>query len=79
MFKKEIVSFVLNNELIYYIDPINTRRRLYIPKTLEKDIFFIAYNEYIHAGFHRAYDIIIASVYIRNLSRRLRIYITHYP
>ena len=77
--KKEIVSFVLNDELIYYIDPVNARRRLYIPKTLEKDIFSITYNEYIHAGFHRAYDIIIASVYIRNLSRRLKIYITHYP
>ncbi len=45
---------------------------------LEKDIFSIIHNKYAHAGFHRAYDTIIASVYIRNLSRRLRIYINHY-
>ncbi len=70
---------MLNDELIYYIDPINARRRLYISKTLKKDIFSMVHNEYIHAGFYRAYDIIIASVYIRNLSRRLKIYITHYP
>jgi len=69
---------VLNDELIYYINFIDTRRRLYIPKTLEKDIFFIIYDEYTHAGFYRAYDIIIASVYIRNLSRRFKIYITYY-
>ncbi len=69
---------MLNDELIYYIDFMNTRRRLYIPKTLEKDIFFITYNEHAHAGFHRAYDTIV-SVYIRNLSRYFRIYIIYYP
>ncbi len=70
---------MLNDELIYYIDFINARHRLYISKILEKDIFSITYNEYTYAGFYRAYDIIIASVYIKNLSRRFRIYITHYP
>ena len=79
MFKKGTVPFVLNDKKIYYIDSVNTRRRLYIPKTLKKDIFSMVHNEYIHAGFYRAYDIIIASVYIRNLSRRLKIYITYYP
>ena len=79
MLKKETVPFILNNELIYYIDLMDIRYRLYIPKMLEKDIFFITYNEYTHAGFHRAYDTIIANVYIRNLSYRFKIYITHYP
>ena len=79
MFEKETVPFVLNNELIYYIDFIDARRRLYISKTLEKDIFFIIYNKYTHAGFYRAYDTIIASIYIRNLSRRFKIYIIYYP
>jgi len=69
---------VLNDELIYYIDLMNARRRLYIPKILEKDIFSITHNEHTHAGFHRTYNIIIASVYIRNLPRRLKIYITYY-
>ncbi len=79
MIKKGTVPFVLNDELIYYIDLVDVRRRLCIPKTLEKDIFSITYNEYAYAGFHRAYDIIIANVYMRNLSRRLRIYITYCP
>ena len=70
---------MLNNELIYYIDLVDARRRLCIPKTLEKDIFSMAHDEHAHAGFHRAYDTIIANVYMRNLSRRLRIYITYYP
>ncbi len=43
---------MLNDELIYYIDLVNARRRLYIPKTLKKDIFFIIYNEHAHAEFH---------------------------
>ena len=37
------------------------------------------YDEYVHAGFYRAYDIIIVSVYMRNLSRRFRMYITYCP
>ena len=79
MLEKGTVPFVLNDELIYYIDPVDARRRLCIPKTLEKDIFFIAYNEYAHAGFYRAYDTIIVSVYMRNLFRCFKMYIIYYP
>ena len=57
---------------------MNIRRRLCIPKTLEKNIFSIIYNEYAHAGFYRTYDTIIVSVYIKNLFRRFRIYIIYY-
>ena len=39
----------------------------------------MAHDEHHHAGFHRAYNSITSSLYIRNLSRRLKQYITHCP
>ena len=33
------ISFHLDDELIYYINPNDYRHRLYISKSLEKDIF----------------------------------------
>ena len=35
LFDKNTVPFVLNNELIYYIDSVNARRRFCIFKTLK--------------------------------------------
>jgi hypothetical protein len=72
-------SFILENGLIYYIDPVDARHRLCVPKTLEKDIFAMAHDERAHAGFHRAYDTIVASLFMRHLSKRLKLYITHCP
>ena len=39
----------------------------------------MAHDEHHHAGFHRAYNSIVSSLYIRNLSQRLKQYITHCP
>jgi hypothetical protein len=71
--------YFLDGDLVYYLDPVDTRRRLCIPKALEKEVFEMAHDQHYHAGFHRAYSSIVAGLYIRNLSRRLKQYITHCP
>ena len=71
--------YFMDGDLVYYLDPVDARRRLCVPKSLEKDVFMMAHDEHHHAGFHRAYNSIVASLYIRNLSRRLKQYITHCP
>ena len=75
---KETYRFFMENNLIYYADPADERRRLCIPSTMEKEIFKMAHDERNHAGFYRAYDTIMANFYMRNLSRRLKLYIAYY-
>jgi hypothetical protein len=73
------MRFLINDDnLIYYENLSNFRQYLYIPKNLEKKIFRMAYDEYDHTDFHRAYDRIRASLYLYKLAKRLRIYIEHY-
>jgi hypothetical protein len=71
--------YFMDGDLVYYLDPVDMRRRLCVPKALEKEIFEMAHDEHHHAGFHRAYSRITAGLYLRNLSRRLKQYITHCP
>jgi hypothetical protein len=75
---KETYRFFIENNLIYYADLANERRRFYILFIIEKEIFKMTYNERNHAGFYRAYNAIVANFYIRNLSRRLKFYIVYY-
>jgi Integrase zinc binding domain len=74
---KETYRFFIKNNLIYYADPADERRRLCIFSTMEKEIFKMAHDERNHAGFHRAYNTIMANFYIKNLSRRLKLYIAY--
>jgi transposase InsO family protein len=71
--------YFMDGDLVYYLDPVDARRRLCVPKSLEKEVFMMAHDEHHRAGFHRAYNSIVTSLYIRNLSRRLKQYITHCP
>jgi hypothetical protein len=71
-------EFVLNNNgLIYYIDPEDSRRRLCLPKQMEKEVFASAHDDHAHAGFHRAYDRLRHAFYVRGLAKCLRAYIRH--
>ena len=76
--EKPGLRFKLRNDLIYYVSG-DGRERLCIPQAMEKDVFHMAHDLSNHGGFHRSYDRLSSSVYIRQLSRRLRSYIMHCP
>jgi len=67
----------MDDELIYYLDSVDAHCQLCIPKALEKDIFEMVHDNHHHTGFHRAYNKIVAELYIQNLSQWLKQYITH--
>jgi hypothetical protein len=74
----QIECFIINDDdLIYYEDSSDFRRRLYISKNLEKKIFQIIYDERNHIDFYRAYDRIRASLYLHKLAKRFRTYIEY--
>lgn len=73
------LRFKLRDELIYYTNFDDGRERLCIPNSLEKEIFELAHDRQHHGGFHRTYDRIVSSMYIRHLAKNLRAYIEHCP
>ena len=72
------IRFKLRDELIYYTSG-EGRERLCIPASMEQDVFRIAHDLSSHGGFHRTYDRLVNSVYVRQLTKRLRTYIEHCP
>ena len=76
--EKPGLRFKLRNDMVYYVSG-DGRERLCIPQALEKEVFHMAHDLSNHGGFHRSYDRLSSSVYIRQLSRRLRNYIMHCP
>ena len=73
------IQFLLRDEIIYYQDEFNERERLCIPKKAEQKIFELAHDNHSHAGFHRSYERIVETYYMRHLTRRLKRYIVHCP
>lgn len=73
------LNFIMRDGLIYYCDKMDGSERLCIPKSLAPHIFRQAHDEQFHAGYHRTYERIRASVYIRKLSKLLRLYVKHCP
>lgn len=73
------LRFKQRDGLIYYTNFDDGRERLCIPNSLEKQIFELAHDRQHHGGFHRTYDRITGSLYLRHLSKRLRSYIEHCP
>ncbi|SLM33512.1 reverse partial [Lasallia pustulata] len=65
------IQFRLIEGLVYYQE-LNGRRRLCIPKSLEKKVFELAHDDNHHCGFHRAYDVVTSNLYLRKLSKRLK-------
>ena len=71
------LRFKLRDKLLYYINFNNDRERLYISNALEKEIFELTYNRQHYKGFHRTYNRIASSIYMRYLAKYLRTYIDH--
>ena len=76
--RKTKLKFKIINGLIYNTESADNLLRLYIPNKLEREVFKLTYNNLLHNGFNRTYDRIIRLVYLRGLSKRLRIYISYY-
>ena len=73
------LRFKLRDGLLYYTNFDDGRERLCIPDALEKEIFELAHDRQHHGGYHRTYDRIVSSMYLRHLSKHLRAYIDHCP
>ena len=73
------LRFKLRNGLIYYTNFNDGRERICVPNSLEKHIFELAHNRQHHGGFHRSYDRIATSIYMRHLTKNLQSYIEHCP
>ena len=70
-------SYFMNDDLIYYIDLIDSCCHFCILKSLEKEIFQMTHDEHHHADFHWVYNTIVASLFIWSLSWQLGQYIIH--
>ena len=69
--------FLRRDDLLWFLGPATGVERLRIPCTMVRDILEEYHDGQIHLGFHRAYEQIRASNYIRSLSKELRNYIAH--
>ena len=70
------IRFIERDELLYYI-AFEDRERLCILKSIEDEVFKQTHDLYYHDNFHRTYDRLCSFVYIRNMIKRLRVYISH--
>ena len=66
-------------EGLIYLTGGEGRERLCIPQALQQEVFRMAHDNNFHRGYHRTYDRIAPSIFIRNLSKHLRVYIEHCP
>ena len=71
------IRFRLKNDFIYYIFKIENKNRFYISTFIKHETFRIAHDLNNHNEFHRIYDRLINSIYIRQLIKRFLIYIEH--
>ena len=67
----------MNEDLVYYLDSVDTWWWLCVFKTLEKEMFTMTHDDHYHADFHQVYNNIVADLYIWNLSQCLKQYIIH--
>jgi hypothetical protein len=65
--------------LLYIRDPITGHPRLCIPSNCHKTFFEAAHDKNVHAGYHKAYNLLRQHYYIKNLSRALRSYVQSCP
>ncbi len=70
------IQFILNDKLIYFINYAQ-RKRLYLFKEFEKEIFKQVYNNNYYASFLRIYETITTNFYFRKLIKRLKQYIAY--
>ena len=61
------LRFKLRDNLIYYINFNDNREKLCISKALKTHIFHLTHDMQHHENYHRSYDRIINSIYMRHL------------
>lgn len=71
------IPFLQQDQLLYYIEPIDHSLRLVIPKSLQGDIFEMMHDQRMHTGFNRTYEAIRTTYHIRKLAKHLDEYIRH--
>ena len=69
--------YFMNEDLVYYLDFVDTWQWFCVSKTLEKKIFTMMHDNYYHVRFLWIYNCIIADLYIQNFLWCLKQYITH--
>ena len=69
--------YFMNEDLVYYLNSVNTWWWLCIFKTLKKKVFKIMHDNHYHTDFHQVYNMIVVSLFIQNLSWWLSQYIIH--
>ena len=42
----------MNEDLVYYLDLVDTQQQLCVSKTLEEKIFAMIHDDHYHAEFH---------------------------
>ena len=71
------ISFAFRESLIYHVNN-KERLRLYILSALKQKIFKQVHNLFNHKDYHRYYDRLSYTIFIRHLINRLREYIVYY-
>ena len=67
--------FFIYKVLHFLID--DERKKLCASTFMKQKMFQITHDQIYHNDFHRTYDRIISSIYIRQLIKKLRTYIAH--
>ena len=72
------LRFRYRDDLIYYVNDLNDEReRFCIFKSFIDEIFALAYDRLSHVDYYKIYDKIVTFFFIRKLSKKLQIYVTH--
>lgn len=69
--------FKLRNDLIYYINFDDDRKRLYIFNIFKKEIFELTHDRQNYKEFHKIYNRIVDFIYLKYFFKNLRAYIKH--
>ena len=64
--------------MIYYTNFDDDRKKLCIFNALKREIFELIYDHQHYKEFYKTYNRIINFIYMRHLSKHLRIYIDYY-
>ena len=59
-----LYSYFMNEDLVYYLDFVNTQQWFCVFKTLEKEMFTMTHDDHYHTDFHQIYNNIVADLYI---------------
>lgn len=69
----------MRNNLIFHVNASLGKERLCIPKAMMGEIFKIAHDDMFHMRYHRTFNAIVKSLYIRRLAHHLKKYVECCP